>query len=661
MGAVKYNTPVFRAKLLFTVVWAGFLICLVRIGWLQLALGDEMAARAAQNNNILRELKSPRGAIYDREGRELAVSLISLSFYVDPLAMDEKTNAGRDGEQRDARRLAASLLAPELDRKEEELYGIFTSDRRFVWLERTMDKSRTDRIDQILKTHKLSGFGFLRESKRYYPMGSLGAQVLGFVGTDDYGLSGIEMAFDSFLKSAVQPQFIETDIAGRPVFSSVLADTRAPDMGSIHLTLDNRIQYAAEKALSDTVRKTGARGATALVMDVRTGDILAMVSNPSFDPNRFYNYPEESWINKNVSMIYEPGSTFKPLVASFAINEDLISPQTMVYDRGSVKVDGHVIINSEQITYGLVPFSEVLAQSINTSMVEVGFIVGKEKMNEYIRALGFGLDIDIDLPGVEQGLLFETKEMRPIDVASMSIGQGIAVTPLQLVQGLSALSNGGAPVRPRIIQKITAPDGTPRPLSPQPPPRQVLSAATCRTVLAMMENVVTNGAGTLAKIPGYRIAGKTGTAEKVKSGGGYAKNEYIASFVGIAPAEDPRFIVLVLIDTPHSNYYGSQIAAPVFKEIMQQTLTINGIEPNPPGGLLPPAAPREQKNQERSALKTQISSVPDLTGLTMRECAKILQQNGLSLIPRGSGLARRQDPPAFLAVKNQTAVTVWFE
>ncbi|MDR2005648.1 MAG: peptidoglycan glycosyltransferase [Acidaminococcales bacterium] len=658
----KYKTAAPRALFVLAIVGAGFFACILRIGWLQLVRGEALAARAAASKNILRELQSPRGSIYDREGRELAISLISLSLYAHPAAMDDaREQSGR----RDPRRLAAELLSRELEKSEQELYDIFTSKEDFVWLERTMDKARTDRLGKILQDNRLNGFGFIKESKRYYPMGPLAAQILGFVGTDDVGLSGIEAALDTLLKSAVLPQFIETDTAGRPIFSSVLASTRPQDMASVYLTIDNRIQYAAEKALAAAVSRTGAKAASALVMDVHTGEVLAMAGNPVFDPNYFYNYDEKTWRNSNISLVYEPGSTFKPLVAATAINESIAEPETLFFDTGKLTVDDREISNSGGRSFGMIPFSEVITHSLNTVMAQIAFSLGRERLNKYARAFGFGEYTDIDLPGEEAGILFRTDSMRKIDMASMSIGQGIAVTPLQLVCAISAIAADGRPVRPSIVKSIIQPDGSERQQQRRPPKAQVISAETSKKVLDMMENVVLKGGGTLARIPGYRIAGKTGTAEKMKSGGGYAQNEYIASFVGIAPVENPRFVTLVLIDTPHSSYYGSETAAPVFKEIMQQTLVVSGIEPSSESALPPfkglAPAPGAGRRPDPLPVDGKYTCVPDVTGFTMRECAKILEQNALTLIPRGSGRAARQEPPAFSVAEDESAVTVWFE
>ncbi len=648
-----------RTSFIFCLIFIGFLACILRLGWLQIVQAENLTAKIEQSKNLLQELQSPRGTIYDANGNELAISLISKSLYVDPLAMDDARDA--DNEKRKPRQLAAQLLSPLLNKPIDDLLGIFNTSNHFVWLERTMDKTRADKIQQIILDNKLNGFGFLNESKRYYPLGTLAAQVLGFVGTDDRGLGGIEMSFDSILKSAIQPQFVETDIFGNPIFSSVLASNKPKKMSSIYLTLDNQIQFATEKALENALARTGAKTASAIVMEVKTGQIVAMANVPTFDPNYFYNYNERTWINSDVSMIYEPGSTFKPLVAAIAINENLIQPQTPVYDYGKIKVGDKEIKNAEGNALGSILFSDVITKSINTNMVELGLIIGKERLNDYAAKFGFGLPLGIDLPGEESGLLFNTKEMLNIDIASMSIGQGIAVTPLQLICAVNVIANNGNFIKPQIVKKIVNPDGSLIQESKVIHKNQLITEETSKKVLHMMENVVLNGGGTLAQIPGYRIAGKTGTAEKLKSGGGYAANEYFASFVGIAPIENPQYIVLVIVDTPHSVYYGSQVAAPIFKEIMQQILVIKGIEPSSSNINLQSAKTKQNTtSQPVSLVSGNQTIVPDLNGYTMRECAKILQQNNLTLVPIGSGKAIKQNPPALSTAPNQSIVTIWF-
>lgn len=657
----RYNSK--RAKFILFIILIGTVACILRLGWLQLFKNEELTLLAEHNKSFLRELQSPRGTIFDREGRELAVSLITLSLYVDPLAMDDSRLFAKENPKRDSRRVAAKLLSPILNESEQELYEIFNKDTRFVWLQRTMDKEKTDKIQELIKENKLNGFGFIKESKRYYPMNKLAAHVLGFVGTDDFGLSGIEMTLDSVLSSAVEYQYIDTDIEGTPIFSSVLESNQAKKMATAYLTIDTKIQFITERALEKVVKETNAKSAAAIVMDLKTGEILAMASLPTYDPNTFYNYSQDSWTNRTISLNYEPGSTLKPVIAAAAINEKVIQPESEVFDEGTITVNERHIRNSDDRKIGKATFNDVITYSINTVMAEVGLRLGVERMNKYAQSFGFGSATGIELPGEEEGILFKTHEMRLVDVASMSIGQGIAVTPLQLIRAIASIANDGYLVQPYIVQKVVQPDGTISRQGGNNPSKQIISVETSRKVLMMMENVVTIGGGKLAQIPGYRVAGKTGTAQKLKAGGGYADNEYIASFVGVAPVEDPRFIVLVLVDTPQNAYYGSEVAAPVFKEIMQETLIVGGIEPSIKVALPIYHAKEGLVNNinTTNVIPEGHVRVPDLSGITMRLCAQKLEENDLTFIPSGSGIAVRQQPAAFTVVPKKTAIRVWFQ
>ena len=661
-----------RTSFILFVLVVSFIACLVRIGWIQLIEGERLASMAERRQSVMRELNSPRGTILDTSGKTLAISLISLSLYVDPLGMDDSRDFTKENQvKRDPRKLAAELLAPILNKSEASLYEIFSKTSNFVWLERTMDKDKTDKISKIIDDNKLNGLGFLKESKRYYPLGQLAAQVLGFVGTDDRGLSGLEMSLDSVLKSAVLPQNLEIDVTGKPIFSSVMEANIAQKMASVYLTIDNRVQFATEKALTEAVKRTNAKAACAIVMNVKTGEIIAMANVPGFDPNYFYNFPEEAWANDAVSMIYEPGSTFKPIVGSAGLNESLIAPETKVYDYGTIRVADRVIKNSDGQGHGNITFRDVIKSSINTNMVELGLMLGSDRMNDYARKFGFGAFTDIDLPGEENGILFKTNEMRSIDVASMSIGQAIAVTPMQLACAIGAIANDGVLVKPYVIKKIVLPNGEILKEGKTQERERAVSVETSKKMLAMMEDVVSKGGGQLAQIPGYRIAGKTGTAEKLKKTGGYASGEYIASFVGVAPVEDPSFVVLVIVDQPASSiYYGGLVAGPAFKEIMQQTLLIYGIAPtvNTAMQSLEKKAVDEtsidKKNPEtlkKEVLAKNYTAIPDLTGLTIRESAKILRQNNLVLKPYGTGKAKKQQPSAFTAVPKGSEIIIWFE
>ena len=645
-----------------------FLLVVVRLVWLQLVTGAELAAK--EQAQILSEVKlhAPRGAILDRNGQELAVSLIARSLYVDPAAVVDVPEEwpGNQPPARDPKRVAAQVLAPILKHPENELTALFAGDGRFAWVERTMEPLLEQQVRQAIKENKLHGFGCLDESKRYYPKGRLAAQAIGFAGTDDKGLSGMELSMDQVLKGRVDTLRLQTDMDNRPIFTSVLAPTRPKDANRVQLTLDSHIQFLAEQVADSAMAKNQARAVTILIMNPKTGEILAMVNRPTFDPNQFWKASPAAWNNRAVTSMYEPGSTFKPIVAAGAVEEKLVSPGTVFNDTGAVQAGDRIIRNWSGEGYGTVTFADTIKNSINTIMVQVGAMLGAERLNQYARQFGFGESTGSGLEGEGEGLLFDSKQMRPSDIGTMSIGQSIAVTPLQLLRALSAMANDGKLMKPYMLDKVI--DGDGNVLRQQQPEvlRQAVTKETANTVFGMMEQVISSGGGIGGKIPGYRFAGKTGTAERLNDdGSGYASGQYIASFVGIGPVEEPRFAVLIIIDTPKGNIYGGQVAAPVFRELMVPLLTYVGIPPSHPEELPTWSQPGVNALATRpsaAVVRTPDGKVilPDLTGLVMREAAARLTERNLAFEPVGSGRAVRQLPPPGTAVAPGTTVQVWF-
>ncbi len=646
-----------------------FLAVVGRLFWLQVVNGEELARR--EQSQLLSEIKlhTPRGEILDRNGQELAVSLMTRSLYVDPVAIVDVPEEWPENKPpaRNPKQTAAQVLAPLLHRPEAELFTLFSSDSRFLWLERTMEPMAEQQVRQALKENKLHGFDFLAESKRYYPKGRLAAQAIGFAGTDDKGLSGLELTLDSVLKGRTESIRLQTDMDNRPIFTSVLAPTRPKDANQVQLTLDSHIQFLAEQAADTAMAKNRARAVTILVMEPKTGAILAMVNRPTFDPNQFWKANPLAWNNRAVTSMYEPGSTFKPIVAAGAVEEKLVTPETVFNDTGSAQAGDRIIRNWSGEGYGRVTFADTIKNSINTTMVQVGKLLGAERLNHYAKQFGLGETTGSGLEGEAEGMLFETQRMRPSDVGTMSIGQSVAVSPLQLLRALSALANDGALMKPYLVEKVI--DGDGNILRQQQPEvvRQAVSKETAHTVFGLMEQVISSGGGQGGKIPGYRFAGKTGTAERLKDdGSGYASGQYIASFVGIGPVEEPRFAVLIIIDTPSGIIYGGQVAAPIFKELMEPLLAYAGI---------PPSHPEELPNWSQASAVVPMAKMhagdivrtpdgkiilPDLRGLLMRDAAARLAERGLALDPIGSGRAVRQSIPAGTGVTPGTIVQVWF-
>jgi stage V sporulation protein D (sporulation-specific penicillin-binding protein) len=627
-----------------------------RIAWVQFVDGKHLTERSAMQLQESKALQSPRGAIYDRNGRELAISSMTKSVYANPAILNKEPAE------------LANLLAPALEMKPAVIKERLTQTGNFVWLKRTLENDKAQEIAALIKQYKLTGLEFIEESKRYYPNDSLAAHVLGFVGTDDIGLDGIENSMDKVIKGELIQKVFETDSHGIPIFKSIFAYTTRNHGKSVTLTLDSTIQFIVERSLDAAMARTHAQAATVIIMNPKTGEILAMASRPGYNPNYFYQYGEREWKNRAVSNIYEPGSTFKSIVAAAALQENVVRPNDTFIDRGYVEVSGRRIQNWSGDGYGRVPFVDIIKYSINTGFVQVGMKLGAAKLNDYVRAFGFGKITGIELPGEEEGLLFHPRDMKDSDLATMSIGQSVAVTPLQLLTAVSAIANNGVLLKPHIIRAIDNADQSSDQLTVPEPIRQVISPATAQELIGLLEKVISEGGGQKGAVKGYHFAGKTGTAEKLRQdGGGYETGHYIASFVGFGPVEDPQIAALVIIDDPVGSYYGSEIAAPIFSEIITQVMRYLNIRPPAPPAVamqpLPSAASPAFTTEKATAKPAPPGKriVPDVRGQTMREAAETLNSQGLAFLPVGSGIAVRQNVSAYSAVDPGTEVIVYFE
>ncbi|HWR42752.1 penicillin-binding protein [Sporomusa sp.] len=630
-----------------------------RIAWIQFGEGQRLSAKVRDQLRESRVMQSPRGTIYDRNGRELAVSSMTKSLYANPR------------EIKDANALA-DLLAPALGISPEGLKERLMTGSSFIWIKRTLEPEQAKAVAALIKEHGLTGLGFVEESKRYYPNDSLAAQVLGFVGTDDVGLEGIEMALDKTIKGRELKQVIDTDSHGTPIFKSIFSFIPEKQGKSVYLTIDSNIQYIVERALDNAMAKTGAKAATVIIMQPKTGEILAMASRPTYNPNQFERYGSEQWKNRAVSIVYEPGSTFKSVIAAAALEDGKVRPDERFVDKGFVEISGRRIKNWSDESYGEVSFTDIIKNSINTGFVEIGMRVGAAKLTSYVRSFGFGKTTGIELPGEEEGLMFDPKEMRDSDTATMSIGQSIAVTPIQLTAAIAAIANDGVLLKPRIIREYHNADGTLAEVFEPVAIRQAISPETARTLTSMLEKVVSEGGGKKAAVKGYRFAGKTGTAEKLKPGGnGYLAGRYIASFGGFGPVEDPQVAALVVLDDPSGVYYGGEIAAPVFNDIMSQVMRYLSVRPHDDNPLLPPVKPAVTNAELPYAVPIAEGPpaapppghvlVPVLSGKTIREAGEALHNLGLTFVPVGTGTAVKQNVAPHTAVKPGAEIIVYFE
>ncbi|MCH3914030.1 MAG: peptidoglycan glycosyltransferase [Acidaminococcaceae bacterium] len=660
----KKRTGVMGYVILLTV-----LVIVVRLFWLQIVKGstlgrEAMAQIMGENVEI-----SPRGSIVDRDGEELAVSIISKSLYVDPQEMDDNPEQWKRGKQpiRDPRQVAAEKLAPVLGMKAEELHECFAdSDRRFVWVKRTLEPEVAAQVADVIKENKLSGFHFQEESKRYYTKNKLAAQVLGFVGTDDKGLEGIEASLDKYIKGKETKQGNFFDARGNRMGQSGMNAVETPKMNTVYLTIDAKMQFILEKSLDEAIAKTHAASAAAILMNPKTGEILGMANRPTFDPNKFSQAAPEAFMNRSVAIIYEPGSVFKPIMGCAGLMEGVITPTTKFNDLGSIDVGGRRIRNWDGQGLGMVTFTDIIKYSLNTGMASLGLKLGGKRETEYAKKFGFGSPTGSDIPGEEAGILYNPDDMVPSDVATMGIGQGIAVSPLQMLRAICAIANGGELLKPYIVKKVESPDGKILQEGQKQVVRTVITPEVAEEMRGMMEKVVSEGGGKTAQIKGYKIAGKTGTAEKLSPNGGYIPGVYIASFVGFVPSDDPQYAMLIMLDSPKGAFYGSQVSAPIFRDTLQQILVAKGIQPSNSKGL--PTVESLQRKDSGPTTLPQLTilddgkvKLPNLAGFNMRSIAEILQQGKLSLIPRGSGISWKQKPGPGTILSEGDTVEVWFK
>ena len=655
MKKQRHNVQL-RISWLLLVIWICFGLLLVRFAWLQLVDGDELAERAITIAEENRARQSPRGKILDRNGRELAISRMAKSLVINPSKVKPE-----DRENLVAQLSEILKLKPEEIREDIDTGGVF------VYVKRRLEVDEENAIKELKEANEYECLELHDEVKRYYPNDMLAANVLGFIGTDDKGLAGMEQYADELLKGEAQEADLIIDMRGRPIFDSIFSAAQQRYKGdnskNITLTIDSTMQFIVEQSLDKAMADNNPKAVTAVVMDPRTGDVLAMASRPSYNPNKFWQANDEAWRNRAISSVYEPGSTFKAMVAGTALQEGVVAPNMTFYDPGHIDVSEKRIQNWNGESFGNVTFTDIVKNSINTCFAQIGLWLGGEKLNEYAEKFGFGQATGIELPGEESGILFANpKEMVSSDVATMAIGHSIAVTPLQLVTAMSAVANDGVLLKPHIIKQITNADGSVYKEYGREEVHRVIDSATDKTLVGLLEQVVATGGGSKAAVKGYRIAGKTGTAQKINEHtSGYMEGRYIASFCGFAPVENPELVVLVVIDDPSAgSFYGGQIAAPVARDIFSQLLRFMHISPSSD------TFADMNKDKETAAARPAPAAsdgkvrMPDLTGMSIRDVSQKLAELGLGIDVQGNGLARSQSIPAGAEIKSGQSVTVTF-
>jgi len=645
----KINTGM-RIRIFAVALGVFFVVLFLRAVQLQVLESGKLKNIAEQQQTRTVSLQSKRGDIYDRNLKELAVSLEVDSVYAHP---------SRVGSVREAARALAPILS--IDRRDMEKR--LASGAGFVWLRRQVDLSPEQR--QTLASVK--GVGIIKESKRYYPNLALASNLVGFTGIDAKGLEGIELYYDRELKGADKKVVVDAAARGRVILYEDPDKNGETSGMEVELTIDKTIQFIAEKALRKAVDDYRAKGGTALVMDPATGEILAMASLPTFDPNDLSGYKASNGRNRAVGDAMEPGSTLKMFLLAAALEENIVKPSDSIYcENGNYRVDDRVFHDTEK--HGYLTVAQVLKYSSNIGASKIGEKLGKAALHKYLKAFGFGEKTGIDLPGESAGSMRSLRSLNNVALHTISFGQGISVTPIQLASALSALANGGLLMRPYAVRTIKDPSGAVVLENNPIAVRRVVSEATAAKMAQMLVSVTEDGGtGVKAALDEFEVAGKTGTAQKPDfKNGSYVEDAYVASFLGFVPARQPRLAILVTVDEPQKEHYGGLVAAPAFREIAEESLSYLGVHRE--NRSLPKVQLASYETNGRAALnlaqasgRSSVPMMPDFTGASVRTAVRMANRNALDVEVKGSGRAVAQRPAPGAAPTSGTQVTVWFQ
>jgi len=611
-------------------------IVLVRLLQLQVFGRDGFLRQAARQSERTINLDPRRGPILDRSGSSLAVSVDAESIYAVPQEIEQP--------EKTAAQLARALGLDGGARK--ELAAQLHRNKAFVWVKRKLDPQTARAVRDL----QLDGIGFLAENRRYYPKRELASQVLGYVGLDNTGMSGVEYGFEKEIRGKAAKVTVHIDARRRPVGHTEKPSTEG---NAIVLTLDEAIQHTAERELDRAMAETGSLAGTVVVLSPRSGEILAMANRPTFNPNRFAASPSSHWQNRVVAGAYEPGSIFKVVTAAAALQEKVVDPDEVLdCGGGGIEVAG-THINDHAVFHQL-SFRDVIAKSSDIGVIRVAQRLGRDNFNRYVRDFGFGSPTGIELPGESPGLLRPLPKWSALSLASLSFGQELGVTALQMTMAVGALANGGYLMKPLIVRQIE--DADRRVVKRMQPVavRRVLEPETLDTLNELLEGVVKHGTGRRAAIPGYSVAGKTGTAQKIDATGHYSMVDHVASFVGYVPSRRPALVVLVSLDSPKGPAnQGGDVAAPVFARVAEQALRLLAVPPDDPDRSLRMIAYRPERVVPAAYHPPPAAAPPtagepgrmlDLRGRSAREAAIVAARQGLIVELKGSGRVVTQSP-----------------
>ena len=636
-----------------------FFCLIIRTGYLQLIKGEWLSTKASEQQTREIPIEPKRGTIYDANMKELAVSVTKYTVWCKPVEVKDKKDV-------------AEKLASILGKEEEEVSKLVNKkNTALVRIQRWIDDETATKIRDL----SLSGIWVAEDNQRYYPYGNFAAYVLGHTAADSTGIAGIEMQYNSKLQGKAGKLIVSTDASGREIPQGSETYYEPVQGNGLVLTIDEVIQHYAEKAIEKAYEVTGAKRVNVIAMDPKTGDILAMASKPDYDPNdsrtAIYPYYQElleeysdkekingyyaMWRNPLINDTYEPGSTFKLITSSASVEEGVVSDKDKFVCTGSVTVGGRKIKCWRHYRpHGEQTFAQGVQNSCNPVFVELSNRLGVSKFYDYIEAFGFKSKTGIDLPGEAKGIIYNEKNVGPVELATMSFGQSISVTPIQLITAISSIANDGELMQPRLVKGYTDNKGNVIEEIAPKSVRKVVSEETSKKMLEIAQSVVSDGGGKTAYLPGYRLGGKTGTAQKVVDGV-YAQGKYICSFVGIAPTDDPQIVVLATVDEPtEGSLFGSTTAGPIIKEIMSEALPYLGVEPKY----------TEEEKAENEKVKV---VVPDVRNLAIEDAAKVLEESKLKVnldpdvdVPEGSKVTDMFPKPG-VKVSEGSSISIYFD
>lgn len=608
-----------RISLVAGVLAAGLLIIFARLVHLTVVQGDALAERAAGQHRRRVTVEPQRGVIVDRNGRRLAFSVGAESLFAHPAKLPAEVDA------------IIPVLAQHLSLPAQQIDARLHSSKPFVWLKRGASPQEVSHI----KALRVSGIDSKSTQRRVYPHRTLAAPLLGFVNVDAKGLAGLEKAYERYLLGTVTHTLGERDARQRTIL--VHGSPQQPDTFRARLTLDTTLQYIAERELARAVQQRQAQSGSVVMLDPRTFAILALAQVPTFDPNTPGDFPPDTHRNRAISDCYEPGSTLKALLVAAALDTKQVSETDSIFcEHGAYRVGRHTIHDVHP--YGELSVDRVLVKSSNIGAAKIGERLGKKRYHDYLRAFGLGQKTGVDLPGEISGLFPSLQAWSRIRLVTASFGQGVAVTPLQLACAYAAIANEGMFMRPYVVSEVVNGRGEVVHANGPTPIRQVIRPETSRRIRTILEHVVEpGGTGRRAQIKGFRVAGKTGTSQKIDPRGGYSETGRIASFIGMVPAEQPRLVILVIIDEPKPDVYGGIVAAPVFQEIARQSLAHLGV-----AGSAAESVDVQWTSAEEDDTLSDRSEGDTFIGLSLRAAMRKAAVNRIRVVANGSGYVTNQ-------------------